>query len=100
MTGMASRDAESSPLFCDHCQAVLEPGSGKFYVVRIEALCDPTPPVFTEEDLRRDPKEEMQRIVEDLRGVSEQEAIDQVHRRLTLFLCGPCYREWIENPTG
>ena len=25
---------------------------------------------------------------------------DQVYRSLTFYLCGPCYREWIENPTG
>jgi hypothetical protein len=33
-------------------------------------------------------------------GVSEQEALDQVYRRLVLYLCGPCYRVWIEDPTG
>jgi len=26
--------------------------------------------------------------------------MDQVYRRLVLYLCGPCYREWIEKPTG
>jgi hypothetical protein len=31
---------------------------------------------------------------------SEQEWMDQVHRQLTLHLCRPCYRRWIENPTG
>ena len=100
MSGMASRDAERSPLFCDHCQAILRPGSGDFYVVRIEAVCDPTPPVFSEEDLQRDPKEEIQRMLEILRGVSEQEAMDQVYRRVILHLCGPCYRQWIEDPAG
>jgi hypothetical protein len=26
--------------------------------------------------------------------------MDQVYRRLVLYLCAPCYRVWIENPTG
>ena len=27
-------------------------------------------------------------------------AMDEVRRRLVLHLCGPCYRQWIEDPTG
>ena len=98
--GMAIEETERGPLFCDRCQAVLHPGSGDFYVVRIEAVCDPTPPAFSEEDLRRDPRAEIERLLEGLWNVSEQEAMDQVFRRVTLYLCGPCYREWIEDPTG
>ena len=26
--------------------------------------------------------------------------VDEVYRRLTLYLCGPCFRRWIENPAG
>jgi hypothetical protein len=89
-----------APLFCDRCGTTLQPGSGNFYLVRIEAFCDPTPPAFSEEDLQRDPREEIQHLLENLRGVSGQEAMDQVYRRLTLYLCGPCYRVWIEAPTG
>jgi len=100
MTSMASNDDESAPLFCDRCQAMLQPGSGDFYVVQIEAVCDPTPPQFSEEDLQCDPRAEIARLLEDLRGMSGQEAMDQVYRRVTLYLCGPCYRKWIENPVG
>jgi hypothetical protein len=32
--------------------------------------------------------------------VSGQEAMDQVYRRVTVYLCGPCYRRWIENPVA
>jgi len=91
---------DAMPLFCDRCAAELEPGTGSFYVVRIEAFADPTPPNFSEEDLKRDPKEEIRRLLEQMRDLSPQEAMDQVYRRLTLTLCGPCYRRWIENPTA
>ncbi len=87
-------------LFCDRCQATLQPGSGDFYVVRIEAMADPTPPTFTEEDRQIDYRAEIARLIEQLHDVSAQEAMDQVHRRLTLYLCGRCYRTWIENPVG
>jgi len=93
-------DLRASPLFCDRCQRQLEPGQGDFYVVRIEAVADPTPPTLAEEDLPIDFRAEFERLVEQLRNVSAQEAMDQVYRRLTIYLCGRCYRQWIENPTG
>jgi len=90
----------AAPLFCDRCQLELSPGRGELYVVRIEAVADPTPPSFTEEDLAVDYKAEIARIVEHLHGLSAQEAMDQVYRRVTLYLCLRCYQEWIENPAG
>jgi hypothetical protein len=89
---------DDSPLLCARCAAELTPGSGDFYVVRIEAVADPTPPSFSEEDLNRDHRAEIQRLVKQMRDLSERELLDQVYRRLVLCLCGPCYREWIENP--
>jgi len=98
---MANDEAgESQPFCCNRCGAEVHPGRGDFYLVRIEALADPWPPVFSEEDLRRDPRAEIERLIEQMRGLSEQEAMDQVFRRWTLSLCGPCYRLWSENPVG
>jgi len=69
-------------------------------VVRIEAFADPTPPNITKEDLERDIVGEVNRLIEAMGDMSEQEALDQVYRRMTLCLCGACYQQWIENPTG
>jgi len=91
---------QEPPTFCDRCSAELKPGTGDFYVVRIEAFADPTPPSFSEEDLQHDTSAEIERLIDQMRDCSEGELMDQVHRRLTLYLCGPCYRQWIENPTG
>ncbi len=95
-----TRDATDSPLFCDRCMIRLHPGRGNFYVVRIEAVADPTPPEFTEEDLQRDSRQEFERLVAELEMLSEREAMDQVYRRLTIFLCARCYPSWIENPAS
>lgn len=92
--------ADDPPLFCDRCSALLTPGRGELYVVRIEAMADPSPPSFTAEDLARDVRHEIERLIARLGNVTEQEAKDQVYRRLVLFLCVPCYRKWIEDPTG
>jgi hypothetical protein len=89
-----------SPVFCDRCMLRLHPGRGDMYVVRIEAVADPSPPEFDDQDLQRDHRLEFAQLVAELESISSREAMDQVYRRLTIFLCGPCYRQWIENPTG
>ncbi len=68
--------------------------------MNIEAIADPYPPVFSDEDRRRDPRKEIDRILAELRHLSAEEAMNQVYRRSAIFLCGRCYRAWIENPTG
>ena len=87
-------------LICDRCSAVLTPGQGDFYVVRIQAVADPTPPTFSAEDLEADIGAEIDRLVESLEGISEAELNEQVFARRTLHLCRSCYLQWIDNPAG
>jgi hypothetical protein len=87
------------PRFCDRCSKQLQPGKGEFFVVRIEAIADPTPPAFTEADLARDVGKELDVLIQSMASMTAQEAIDQVYRRLNLYLCNSCFNEWIENPT-
>jgi hypothetical protein len=94
-------DAERANLFCHRCGAILTPGEGDFYVVRIEAMADPTGPNISAEELARmDPAKEIDRLIDQMRDIPEQELMDMVYRRLTIHLCGPCYRKWIEDPAG
>jgi hypothetical protein len=91
----------AEPLFCDHCSRTLTPGHGEFYVVRIEAVADPTPPRIADED--QDVEEigrQISALFARLDDQSEQEAMDQVSRRVVLYLCNACYGRWIENPTN
>ena len=69
-------------------------------MVNIEAVADPSPPNFDEEDLDKDLRRGIQQLIEDMRDLSQQELLDQVYRRVTIFLCLRCYSKWIENPTG
>jgi hypothetical protein len=92
--------AGPGPPACQRCGAELRPGSGDFYRVTIEAVADPTPPTFSAEDLAGDIRQRIERLLAQMEGLSEQEALDQVYRRLAFCLCGPCYRRWIEDPTG
>lgn len=88
-------------LLCHNCGTGLTPGQGDFYVVRIEALADPTPPHMSSEDLEKtDFDAEYRRLIDAMRDMSEQELLNQVYRTLTIHLCRRCYLAWIENPTG
>lgn len=100
MDAHSEKTDASEPVFCARCAAELHPGTGNFYQVTIEAVADPTPPAITAEDLAADVRREIEQILVRLEGVSAQEALDQVYRRLIIYLCNPCYRQWIENPTG
>jgi hypothetical protein len=91
---------DDEPLLCTRCLKMLALGRGAFYVVEIDAVADPTPPELTREDLDRDFKREWRELVAELKDLSSQEALDQVHRRVIIHLCNGCYREWIENPAG
>ncbi len=96
---MSEHDANGKkPLLCARCCTELTPGKGDFYVVRIEALADPTPPTFSEEDMQHDSRAEIERLIEQMRDLSEQDLLAQIYRRLVIYLCGRCYRQWIENP--
>ena len=91
---------EDLTLLCSRCLKTLESGRGEFYVVSIEAIADPTPPIIDGSDLERDYRADWREIVAALRDTSPQEALDQVYRRVVIHLCNACYCEWIENPAG
>jgi hypothetical protein len=91
---------DESPLFCAKCLIKLVPGQGDFFVVRIDAVADPTPPSFSPEDLQGDPRRDFDSLVEQLADFSERELMDQVHRKTVIHLCNRCFREWFEDPVG
>lgn len=87
-------------LLCARCLVPLEPGTGSFFRVTIEAVADPSPPALDEDVSADELRRRIEALLKQMKDVSEREAMDQVHRRLVLHLCGPCYRQWIEDPAG
>ena len=86
--------------YCDRCAAALRPGSGDFYRVTIEAVADPSPPNESGAEGPGELRRRIEQLLQQMQGLSAQEAMDQVYRRVTLYLCIRCYRPWIENPLG
>lgn len=95
-----ARDAAPTPPTCRRCGRQLHPGKGDLYVVSILAVADPSPPVFSEEDLAQDIGAEILRLTAQLNRLDAQQAQDEVYRRVVLHFCSSCYRRWIEDPTG
>jgi hypothetical protein len=82
---------------CLRCGRELRLGSDSCYVIEVEAMADPSPPIISTD---QDTRQQIESLIAQMEGLSPQEAMDQVYRRLSFYLCGPCYRRWIENPTG
>ena len=92
-------DHAETALICHRCSALLTAGEGSFYIVRIEAFADPTPPHLDGDEFTElDPGTEINLAIEQMHGMTERELMDQVHRRLTIHLCSQCYKDWIEDP--
>ncbi len=49
-------------LHCKRCSKEVHPGRGDYYLVRIEAVADPQPPIITQEDLDQDVGADIERL--------------------------------------
>jgi hypothetical protein len=86
-------------LVCARCSKPLVPGRGDFYLVRIDAVADPSAPEMEpldEEEIAR----RIDALLKRLAGISHEEAMKQVIEHKTIYLCSTCYPVWIENPVG
>src|SRR3982751_5109870 len=83
----APRDDEMDRPTCRRCHREVYPGRGDYYLVRIDAVADPEPPVFTEEDLDQDVGAEIERLIRRMKGLGEEQLERQVHRQKAIYLC-------------
>lgn len=81
--------SQSASLSSACCLAELQPGAGNFYRIVIEAVADPFPPTISAVDLEADLRQQIEHLLARMQTLSEQEALEQVYRRLTLYLCPP-----------
>jgi hypothetical protein len=99
MSAESEPSAEAAPLCCARCAVALQPGRGNFFRVTIEAVADPTTPSFSAEDLAADVRQQIERLLATagpVRAGSAGAGLSAPH----LPPLHPCYRTWIDNPTG
>ena len=87
-------------LHCHRCSMEVHPGRGDYYLVRIDAVADPQPPIITQEDLDQDVGAEIERLIRRMKSMSEQQLEHQVFRQKAIYLCVRCFNGWIENPVS
>lgn len=83
---------------CDGCGKRLLVQEDVRYEVRIEVRAAYDPLEVTAEDIARDHEAEIRRLLEQMKDMGEDEAMDQVYRRFRFDLCPPCQREYLRNP--
>ncbi len=87
-------------LRCKRCLQEVHPGRGDYYLVRIDAVADPQPPIITQEDLDQDVGAEIDRLIRRMQSMSEQQLLRQVFRQKVIYLCVRCFNHWIEKPVS
>jgi hypothetical protein len=84
---------------CELCGGLVQPHA--HYVVRIDVFADPTLPAMSTEQLEEmNFGETFDKLLEQLKQLTPDEAQDQVFRRFEYRLCGPCQKRFLANPLG
>lgn len=83
---------------CDACGVALLVDSDVRYEVKIEVKAAYDPMELMPEDLAKDHAAEIARILERMKDVTEQEAMDQVYRVFKFDLCPPCQKRYLKKP--
>ena len=74
---------------CDICGRSIAKRQVSF-VLRIELLADPTPADITDEDLEKDCKKEMEKLLAAMEDIDPEEAQDEVYERYAYCICMGC----------
>ncbi len=84
---------------CDKCGQPIEEGALR-YVARIQVYAAYDPLNITFEDLERDHSEEIRKLAEECRGMTEEELMRDVYVDFVFDLCPGCQKRFIANPLG
>ncbi|MBN1345757.1 MAG: hypothetical protein JXQ73_23895 [Phycisphaerae bacterium] len=85
---------------CDRCGKRLEPDDPNRFVVKIEVFAAADHITITQEDLKRDHRREIARLLEQLDKMDPDEIEDQTYRSLRFDLCRECHRAYLRDPIG
>jgi hypothetical protein len=86
-------------LTCDRCGNGLLLDAPVRYEVRIEVKSAYDPLEITSEDLS-DASKKLREAVDAVRGLTEQEAMDEVYKEFRFDLCRTCQKQFLKAPLG
>ena len=82
---------------CDRCGQPIESESVR-YVAKIQVFAAYDPLELTFDDLNKDYKDEIKRILDQCHDLSEEELMRDVYIEFSFDLCYPCQRAYIKAP--
>lgn len=85
---------------CDGCQLDLARDGSNHFIVKIDAFAAAGRLEFSRDEVERDHRAEITRLLEDLARQSPDDIEDQVYRAMRFDLCPTCHREFLRNPLG
>jgi hypothetical protein len=99
MQGSLAEDGGMLVYHCDLCGARMSANDPNRYILKIEAFAAAGPVEITQEDLRRDHKEEIRRLLDTLSRQSQDQIEDSVYRAFRYDLCTACHAKFLRQPT-
>lgn len=85
-------------IYCDRCGKGLLIDSNVRYEVTIEVKAAYDPLELTDDDLSGDLQEQIDETIDELKQCSEEEAMDEVYRKMEFNLCSSCQSKLLESP--
>lgn len=82
---------------CDRCGQPIEDGALR-YIAKIQVYAAYDPMHITFEDMTRDHRPEIQAILKQCEGMTEEELMQDVYVDFAFDLCRPCQRVYIKDP--
>jgi hypothetical protein len=84
---------------CDLCDRAVPKHAS--YLVRMDVIADPSMPALSTEELEEaDFGETLDKLLEEMKGLTADDLQDGVHRRFEYRLCPACHRRFLANPLG
>ena len=85
-------------LSCDLCGKALLIDENARYLVRIQVYAAYDPMELTPDDLAKDHRAEIRKLIERLEDMDPQEVEDSVYKEFRFDLCPACQRRYIKSP--
>jgi hypothetical protein len=83
---------------CDKCGKRLDAREDHRFIVNIEVFAAESSMELTKEDLDRDHRAEMQKLIDQLARANPDDIEDQTYRRFRFDLCTTCHRRYLADP--
>ena len=87
-------------LSCDRCDRTLLVHEDVRYIVELKVYAAYDVLELTQEDLARDHKSEIARLIAEIEKRDPESLMDEVAREMKLDLCPACQRIFLKNPLG